>query len=94
MQNELTQTDKLLIEWNASKKHMLNSSYALDSSKCTLIEEKFDGNMFSRIHRRVDGTLILEERVKGSFSPRVWLIEQDFSELEALFIEKQKNNEL
>lgn len=78
-----TQSKNLLTEWTATAKHMLNASYALNSCRCTQVAEKFDGIFYSRIHRATDGSLMLEERSKGSMYPSCWLIEQDFSELEA-----------
>lgn len=79
------QSIQLLKEWNAIAKDMVNASYALDSSRCEMVGEKFNGEYYSRIHRRNNGDLILEERNSGSLYPKVWLIEQDFSDLEAAF---------
>lgn len=84
-----TQSAALLAEWNAKPLEMLNASYALQSNRCTQIAEMFDGSTYSRIHRATNGSLILEERAKGSMYPSCWLIEQDFSELEAAFNQKQ-----
>jgi len=83
------QSEELLIEWNARVGSMLNASYVLKSEKSTLIEEKKDGETYSRVHRMTNGTLILEERAYGSMYPRVWEMIQDFSEMEALFQQKQ-----
>lgn len=80
-----TQSIALLAEWNATAKDMLNASYALRSENCTQVAESFDGNTYSRIHRATNGSLILEERAKGSMYPSCWVVEQDFGELEAAF---------
>lgn len=81
----------LLSEWNATAKNMLNPSYVLDSSRSTQVAEKFDGNTYSRIHRANNDSLILEERAVGSMYPSCWLIEQDFSDLEAALFDRKKN---
>lgn len=78
-----TQSQSLLSEWNASTKEMLNADYALRSDRCKQVAEKFNGVTYSRIHRVNNGGLMLEERAKGSMYPSCWLIEQDFSDLEA-----------
>jgi hypothetical protein len=78
-----TQSINLLKEWNATAKEMLNASYALRSERCKQVAELFDGQTYSRIHRANNGDLMLEERAKGSMYPSCWLIEQDFSEMEA-----------
>lgn len=82
------QSTELLNEWNAKiTGGLLNSAYVLDSTRSTLVAEKFDGQTYSRIHRRGEH-LILEERAKGSMYPRCWEISQDFSGLEAEFKNK------
>lgn len=82
------QSIKLISEWNATVKEMLVSEYALKSDRCKQVAETFDGTTYSRIHRAVDGSLMLEERAKGRMYPSCWLIEQDFSELEMLLNQK------
>ena len=77
------QSISLLSEWNATAKDMLVASYALRSENCKQVAELFDGSTYSRIHRANNGSLMLEERAKGSMYPSCWLIEQDFSEMEA-----------
>ena len=79
------QTASLIKEWNGRAGDMLNSEYVLRSDRATLIEEKFDGLTYSRIHRCVSGKLIVEERSKGAMYARTWELIQDFSELEAEF---------
>lgn len=79
-----TQSTLLLNEWNATAKEMLNAEFALQSQRCRQVAERFDGVCYSRIHRAHNGDLMLEERFKGDMYPSCWLIEQDFSELEAL----------
>mgnify|MGYP006262689791 CR=1 FL=1 len=74
-----TQSIALLSEWNATAKDMLNASYALRSDNCKQVAELFDGITYSRIHRANNGSLMLEERGKGSMYPSCWLIEQDLS---------------
>lgn len=83
-----TQSINLLSEWNATAKEMLNADYALRSDRCNQVAEKFDGLTYSRIHRANNGDLMLEERTKGAMYPSCWLIEQDFSDLEALLTAK------
>ncbi len=83
------QSISLLNEWNAKAKEMLNAEYVLSSHRCRQVDEKFDGITYSRIHRSTNGSLMLEERAKGSMYPSCWLIEQDFSELEALLKTRQ-----
>jgi hypothetical protein len=80
-----TQSANLLAEWNAKPLEMLNASYALNSSRCMQVVERFDGSTYSRIHRANNGSLMLEERAKGEMYPSCWLIEQDFSDLEKEF---------
>lgn len=80
-----TQSLTLLADWNATAKDMLVAEYALKSDRCKQVAELFDGTTYSRIHRANNGSLMLEERAKGSMYPSCWLIEQDFSELEAAF---------
>lgn len=84
------QSKDLLLQWNASAKEMLNASYALKSERCKMVDEKFDGQTYSRIHRATNGDLMLEERAKGAMYPSCWLIVQDFSEMEAALINKIK----
>lgn len=79
------QSINLLDEWNATVKGMLNASYALKSDRCKQVAEVFDGTTYSRIHRANNGDLMLEERTKGGMYPACWLLEQDFTELEAAF---------
>lgn len=80
--NMCEQSIDLLQEWSAKVECAVTPEYALDSTKATQVDEKFNGMHWSRIHRRTNGDLILEERQKGSFSPSAWLIKQDFTELE------------
>lgn len=85
-----TQSLSLLKEWSATAGSMLNSEYALKSDRCKMLTERFDGSTYSRIHRAVNGDLMLEEREKGGMYPSCWLLTQDFSELEALLQTKQQ----
>ena len=82
------QSINLLKEWDATAGDMLNAQYALSSERCFLVGEKFDGVIYSRIHRSSNGSLMLEERAKGSMYPSCWLLTQDFSELESLLNKK------
>jgi len=84
------QTLVLLGEWNATKGNMLNPSYVLSSDRSIQLEEVFNGDLFSRIHRMTNGSLIIEERRKGSMYPKVWEAIQDFSDLEKLLTERIK----
>jgi hypothetical protein len=78
------QTILLAKEWNATIGAMLNAEAVLKNNTVQ-IQELFDGNTYSRVHRKSNGTLYIEEREKGTMYPRVWELFQDFSELEKEF---------
>jgi len=76
------QTVKLVQEWSGVIGHMVNPS-SLENNT-TQVQELFDGKTYSRVHRKGDSKLLVEEREKGSLYPRVWEMTQDFSELDLL----------
>lgn len=76
------QSQELLKSWRSEIVEMLNADYVLKSDRCTMIQEEFNGETYSRIHRRSNNQLILEERSKDSFSPRAYLITQDDNAIE------------
>ena len=87
-----TQSEILLKEWNAKVIKQVAREYHLDSCRSMQLEERYDGEIYSRIHRVNGNTLVLEERNKGEFYPKVYLIEQDFSDLDTLLQEKSLNS--
>ena len=75
---------RLLAEWNAEVKEMLNPQYVLKSDRSIVLQEIRDEEYIARIHRKAD-MLILEERKIGSMYPTAYRIEQNFEDLEKEF---------